>query len=165
MSMPFNPLSMLGSMGMGGGNDPGAEGGMGNLAKSVLATVAKKAEDKSMQESVCKYLNGLNTASIISLSSMAGMPLSQSTAGKIASFAAGVTPRGIARSVKLTKRILFVGSLMRKTLQVIGKYKHLIVLMVLIGWTKSAIQRPVVLGRKAAKKAAEAVISKAAFVI
>ncbi len=163
MSMPFNPLSMLGSM--GGGNSAGGEGGMGSLAKSVLSSVAKKAEDKSTQESICNYLNGLDTAQIISLSSMAGMPLSKSTAGKLASFANGLTPRGIAKSVKLTKRILFVGSLMRKIFQVIGKYKHILVLIVLIGWTKSAIQRPVVLGKKAAKKIAEAAISKATFVI
>ena len=142
---------------------------MSSIAKSVLASVAKKAEDKDMQQTVCNYLNGMDSTQIISLSSMAGMPLSDDVANRIVSFANGVTPRGIARSVTFTKRIVFVGAIIRKILKVIGKYKHLIILLVLVGWTKSAIQRPVVLGKKAAKKAAkmaaEAAISKAAFII
>lgn len=159
-AIPFNPLSML--AGMNGSNSDG--GGMGGLAKSVLSSVAKKADDKEMQETVCKYLNALDTSQILSLSSMAGMPLSQSAAERIVSFANGVTPRGIGRSVKLTKRILFVGSLMRKIFKIIGKYKHLLVLVVLIGWTKSAIQRPIVI-KTVAKKAVEATTSKSAFFI
>ena len=159
-AIPFNPLSML--AGMNGSNSDG--GGMGGLAKSVLSSVAKKADDKDMQETVCKYLNALDTSQILSLSSMAGMPLSQSAAERIVSFANGVTPRGIGRSVKLTKRILFVGALMRKIFKIIGKYRHLLVLVVLIGWTKSAIQRPIVI-KTVAKKAVEATTSKSAFFI
>ena len=158
--MPFNPLSMLGSM--NGSNSDG--GGMGGLAKSVLASVAKRAEDEDMQATVCNYLNALDTAQIISLSSMAGMPLSQGTAERLVSFANRVTPRGIGKSVKLTKRILFVGALVRKIFKIIGKYKHIIVLVVLIGWTKSAIQRPIVI-KRVVEKATEATISKAAFFI
>mmetsp|Transcript_14584 Transcript_14584/g.21894 ORF Transcript_14584/g.21894 Transcript_14584/m.21894 type:complete len:624 (+) Transcript_14584:141-2012(+) len=157
-AIPFNPLSMMASM--NGSNSDG--GGMGGLAKSVLSSVAKKAEDKDMQETVCKYLNALDASQIISLSSMAGMPLNQSTAERLVSFANGVTPRGIGRTVKLTKRILFVGALMRKIFKIIGKYKHLLVLVVLIGWTKSAIQRPIVI-KKVVKKAVEATTSKSAF--
>lgn len=161
MSMPFNPLSMLGSM---NGSNTDGSGGMGGLAKSVLSSVAKKAEDEDMQATVCKYLNALDTAQIISLSSMAGMPLSQSTAERLVSFANRVTPRGIGKSVKLTKRILFVGALVRKIFKIIGKYKHLLVLVALIGWTKSAIQRPIVI-KKVVEKAAEATIAKSAFFI
>ncbi|GFH54696.1 hypothetical protein CTEN210_11172 [Chaetoceros tenuissimus] len=152
-SLPFSPLSMLGGM-----NGAGSEGGMGSLAKSVLTSIAKKAEDEETQEQICSYLNALDASQIISLSSMAGMPLNQNTADRIVSFANGVTPRGINKSVKLTKKIIFVGNLMRKTFKVIGKYKHLIILACIIGWLKSAIQRPIVV-KKVVQKTAETTAS------
>jgi hypothetical protein len=165
-SMPFlNPLGLLGSMN-GSNGGPGGSG-MEGLAKSVLSSVAKKAEDKETQEMICKYLNSVDSTQLMGLSTMAGVPLSQSTAERIVSFAKSVTPRGIGKSVKLTKRILFVGSLMRKTLKIIGKYKHLIVLAVLIGWIKSAIQRPVVTAvkKQSAKQVLNAALSKSRFYI
>lgn len=163
-AMPFNPLGLLGSM--NGSNGSGG-GGMEGLAKSVLSSVAKKAEDKETQEMICKYLNSVDTTQLMGLSTMAGMPLSQSTAERIVSFAKSVTPRGIGKSVKLTKRILFVGSLMRKMFMIVGKYKHLIVLAVLVAWIQSAIQRPVVTAvkRQAAKQAINAALSKSTFYI
>lgn len=158
-SLPFSPLSMLGGM-----NGAGSEGGMGSLAKSVLTSIAKKAEDEETQEQICSYLNALDASQIISLSSMAGMPLNQNTADRIVSFANGVTQRGINKSVKLTKKIIFVGNLMRKTFKVIGKYKHLIILACIIGWVKSAIQRPIVV-KKVVQKAAETTTSAASFLL
>ena len=64
-----------------------------------------------MEQTVCNYLHGLDTTQITNLSSIAGMPLSDDAAKRIWSFATKgvVTPRGIARSVKFTKRIVFVG--------------------------------------------------------
>ncbi len=159
-AMPFGALGGLGSM--LGANAMGGKGGAGGLAKSVLSSVSKRAEDKSTQEQICKYLNGLDSSQLISLSGMAGSPLSQGAADRIVSFAHGVTPKGIRKVVKWSKRILLVGSIMTKTLKIFGKYKHLLVLLLLVGWTKSAISRPVVV-KKAAKKTAEA-ISKAAFI-
>lgn len=162
-AMPsFNPLSMLGAGALGGN---GGAGGMGGLAKSVLSSVYKRAEDKSTQEQICNYLNKLDAAQLVSLSGMAGSPLNESTAERIVAFAHGVTPRGIKKGVKLIKRLVLVGSFMNKTVKIIGKYKHLLVLLALIGWTKSAIMRPVVVSKKAVKKAAKAAenISKAAF--
>jgi len=164
-AMPsFNPLSMLGA-GLGGNSGAGGPGGMGGLAKSVLSSVYKRAEDKSTQEQICNYLNKLDTAQLVSLSGMAGSPLNESTAERIVSFAHGVTPRGIKKGVKLIKRLVLVGSFLNKTVKIIGKYKHLLILIALIGWTKSAIMRPVVISKKAVKKAAKAAesISKAAF--
>jgi len=156
--MPFNPIaSMLGSS-LGGNSGDGAGGGMGSLAKSVLSSVSKRIEDESTQTTVCNYLNSVDTPQIIGLSTMAGIPLSESTAGRIVKFANGVTPRGINKTVKFAKRILFVGKLLRKIKKFLGKHKHLIVLFVFLGWAKSAISRPVILS----KKATEA-ISKASF--
>jgi len=161
-----NPLSALGGLGsMLNGNNSGASN-MDSLVKSVLSSVTKRIEDKSTQEMVCKYLNGLNTPQLRSLSSMAGVSLGESTTERIVGFANGVTPKGIQKSIKLLKKIIFVGNVLQKTIKVIGKYKHLLVLVILIAWVKSAILRPVIpkVSKKAAKKAVEA-LSKSSLII
>lgn len=61
----------------------------------------------------------------------------------------------------LTKRMITVGNTLRKVSKVISKYKHVIVLLVLISWIKSAVLQPVVVGKGAARKAAKKVVKKA----
>eukprot|EP00551_Chaetoceros_affinis_P007376 CAMPEP_0203677486 /NCGR_PEP_ID=MMETSP0090-20130426/28380_1 /ASSEMBLY_ACC=CAM_ASM_001088 /TAXON_ID=426623 /ORGANISM="Chaetoceros affinis, Strain CCMP159" /LENGTH=734 /DNA_ID=CAMNT_0050544389 /DNA_START=287 /DNA_END=2487 /DNA_ORIENTATION=+ len=146
---PFGAMGGLGSMlsgmnGFGDSSDMGGLGGMDGLAKSVLTSVTKRIDDKSTQEMVCKFLNDMNASQISSLSTMAGVPLSTNTIDRIVGFANGVTPKRLRKTIKLAKRIIFVGNVLRKTLKVIGKYKHLLVVMLLIAWMKSAILRPVV---------------------
>ena len=55
----------------------GSGEGVSSLAKSVLASVKKKAEDKDLQQTVCNYLHGLDTTQITNLpsTSIAGMPI------------------------------------------------------------------------------------------
>lgn len=175
---PGSGLGLLGSLMNGSGssttNSPfggfgdmlsngKGDGDLGSLAKSVLVSISKRIEDESTQESICKYLNAVDTAQVMSLSSMAGVPLSESTAGRLVSFANSLTPRRMMKSVQLLKRIIFIGGLVRKVFMIIGKYKHLIILLLLIQWCKSAIMRPVVI-KNAAKKTIESV-NKAAFII
>ena len=154
-----SPFGGLGSM-LSNGKD-GSD--IGSLAKSVLVSMSKRIEDKSTQESICKYLNAVNTAQLMSLSSIAGIPLSESTAGRLVSFANTMTPQRMMKSVKLLKRIIFLGGMVRKIFMIIGKYKHLIILLLLIQWCKSSITRPIVI-KNAAKKTIESV-NKAGFMI
>ena len=137
--------SLLGAGGSGStGGKPGVGAGLDSLAKSLLKNLYKRIEDESTQETVCRYLNGADPTQIRGVASMAGVPLSESAAARIAAFAGGVTPVGIRRSVKLAKRSINALSVVRKVLKVFAKYRHLIVLAVLAGWMKSAVLRPVV---------------------
>lgn len=154
-----SPIGGLASMLSNGKEDKD----IGSLAKSVLDSVSKRIEDKSTQESICKYLNSVNTAQVMSLSRMAGIPLSENTAGRLVSFANAMTPKRMMKSVKLLKRLIMIGGLVRKIFMIVGKYKHLIILFLLIQWCKSSIMRPVVI-KNAAKKTIESV-NKAAFII
>lgn len=153
---PFGGLGSILSNGKDGSD-------IGSLAKSVLVSMSKRIEDKSTQESICKYLNAVNTAQLMSLSSIAGIPLNESTADRLVSFANSMTPQRMMKSVKLFKRIMFLGGLVRKIFMIIGKYKHLIILLLLIQWCKSSVTRPIVI-KNAAKKTIESV-NKAAFMI
>ena len=161
---PFGALGGLGSMldpnSFGGASD-GHNTGINSLAKSLLLSVTKRIEDKSTQEMVCNYLNDVDASQISSLSAMAGVPLSSSIIDRIVRFANGVTPKGMRRVIKLLKRLIFMGNILRKVFQVIGKYKHLIVVVFIIAWIKSAILRPVVVKTKSVKGAADAMMSQA----
>lgn len=160
---PFGAMGALGSVLNGNGSKNGSAG-MDGLAKSLVSSVTKRIEDESTQEMVCNYLKDIDASQISSLSSMAGVPLSSRQIDRLVGFANGVTPKGMRRTIKLVKRILLLGNIMRKTIQVIGKYKHLIVIVLLIAWVKSAILRPVVVKTKVLKKTTEA-LTKATFMI
>jgi len=92
---------------------------------------------------------------------MAGIELNQYSAQKLVKLANGFTPGRIRKGVALTKRKITVGNTLRKVSKVISKYKHVIVLLVLISWIKSAVFQPVVVGKGAARKAAKKVAKKA----
>lgn len=132
---------------------------LGGLAKSVLMSISKRVEDKGTQESICNYLNSVDASQVITLSRMVGIPVSESAAVRLVTFVNRLTPQGINKSVKIVKRVVIVGALIRKILKVIGKYKHLIILLLLFQWCKSSIYRPII------SKKTTATISKAAFVI
>jgi len=161
----INPLSAFGDIGnllnMGNTKGNAAGGGGGafeSMAKSVLVSLTNRIEDESTQRTISKYLRGLDVTQLMSLSSMAGIPINQSSAEKLVSIANGFTPSRIRKGVKLTKRMIMVVNLIRKVLKVISKYKHLLILFVLISWIKSAILQPVVVGKGAVKKAAKKAI-------
>jgi tetratricopeptide (TPR) repeat protein len=139
-----NPMSML----MNGNNNGG-----GGLAKSVLSSLSKQVENESTQENICRYLQNANEAQVQQLAAMAGVPLSQGHASRLVSFCHGITPKGIRKSVKTTKRVWYGISLMRKTSQILSKYRHFLILWVLIAWIKSALQRPIPINKKAARLA------------
>lgn len=139
-----NPMSML----MNGNNNMG-----GGLAKSVLSSLSKQVENESTQENICRYLQNANAAQVQQWAAMAGVPLSKGHASRLVSFCHGVTPMGIRRSVKTTKRVWYGISLVRKISQVANKYRHFLVLWALLAWIKSALQRPIPVNKKAARLA------------
>jgi tetratricopeptide (TPR) repeat protein len=148
-----SPLSML----MNGNNEGG-----GGLAKSVLSSLSKQVENESTQENICRYLQNANEAQVQQLAAMAGVPLSQGYASRLVSFCHGITPKGIRKSVKTTKRVWYGISLIRKTLQTLSKYRHFLILWVLIAWIKSSMQRPIPINKKAAQFAMKQALNQGA---
>jgi len=143
---PSNPMSMF----MNGGNK---NGGGGGLAKSVLSSLSKTVENESTQENICRYLQNANVGQVRQMAAMAGFPLSKSHASRLVSFCHGVTPKGIRKSVKTTKRLWYVVSLLRKVAQIISKYRFVLILWALSAWIKSAVRRPIPINKRAARLA------------
>ena len=138
----------------------GGGGGMDTLAKSVLSNLLKKIEDEETQEKICSYLRSTNAQQIMSFAAMAGMPLGEESAERLASFANGVTPRGIGKSVSRVKKGVSIVKTVRRVLKVVDKYKSLIVLAVLCYWIRMAVLDKSSYGKKAA---GAKVVQQAAF--
>jgi len=164
----FSPASLLlGSGGNGNGSSSmlGALGsGSGGMAKSVVKNLVKKLDDESTQQTICSFLQKTHKAQLVSLASMAGVSnaLGDAQLDRLVRFCHGVTPRGIRRTVKGTKLVVYCAKLTRRTFQVINKYKSLIVAAFLLQWTKSAVMRPLPIDSRAAKKAAKLAAKAAA---
>lgn len=116
--------------------------GIDSLAKSVLANLMKRMEDKETQITICKYLHSTNTQQIMSMATMAGIPMKEDSAAKLVSIANGITPKGIRRGIRNVKRGLKVVKTVRKILKVIEKYKTVLVLVMMFCWIRSAILEP-----------------------
>ena len=147
---PFLPSSLLNL----GKASPGGTGGS-SLAQSVLSSLTKRLEDKQTQDNICNFLQQTSAPQLQSLASMAGLQIPEQQATKIASFCNGVTPKTLQRTLSFTKRAIYMGKLMRKFVQLIAKYRNIIILLFLLAWIKSALLRPIPLS-KAAKRAAKA---------
>ena len=153
----FSPLSMLLSNKLLGNNKQGmgGTGTTGGLAKSVLQSLSKRIEEESTQETICQYLSQTNAVQFQQLATMAGLgnQLSSGQVNKIVDFCHGVTPKTIQKTVRHTKRAIWVFQLIRRVVQVIQKYKSFLIALVLLQWTKSAMMRPIPINRRAAKQA------------
>jgi tetratricopeptide (TPR) repeat protein len=132
----------------------GQGGAGGTLAKSLLSSLTKRLETDS--DSICQYLHKTNPTQIQQLAGMAGLPISPNQASRLSGFCHSVTPKSIRRTVKYSKRAWYGITIVRKTLKVINKYKHLLVLWALAAWIQAAIRRPIPISKKAAKLAAKA---------
>ena len=128
------------------------------MAKSLLLSLTSRIKDESNQRTISTYLRGLDVTQLMGLSSMAGVPLNRSSANEIVKIANGFTPWQIRKYVWRMKRVVTMGGTLRKALKVLSKYKHLLILFVMIYWIKSAILQPVVVGKSAVKKAAKKAI-------
>lgn len=120
-------------------------GGIETMAKSMVSSLTKRIEEEETQKMVCKFLNGLNEQQLLTYSSMAGISLNEKTSARIVSFAKSVTPPGIQRTIVTTKRIIKIGKIIRAISRFVTKYKHILILLVLVSWMKSAMLRPIVI--------------------
>jgi len=153
----FSPASLL--LGNGGGSNLlGALGsGGGGMAKSMIKNLAKRLDDESTQVTICDFLQKTNKAQLMGLASMAGLDnaLEDTQVERLVKFCHGITPKGIRRTVLGTKVVVYFVKLIRRTIQVIDRYKTLIVAAVMLQWMKSAILRPLPINTRAVKKAAK----------
>ena len=156
--------SLLGMMGAGspslGGIDKGGEG-VGSLAKSVLGSLTKRLEDESTQDQICKFLQGTSGPQLQQMAGLAGLQVEEGQANRLAGFCQGVTPKLIKRTLGITKTCYYVFSLVRKVFKFVSKYRTIIILLLIVGWTKSAILRPLPINKKAARLAAKAAAAEA----
>ena len=127
-----------------------------SLAKSVLKNVMKRIDDEEIQEKICGYLQSTNKQQIMQFSTMAGVPLKEENAQRLAGLANGITPKGIRKGVRRVKRGLKVVKTGRKILKVIDKYKPVIILAVLLYWIRSAVLEPYPISKKKKKLAQKA---------
>jgi hypothetical protein len=125
------------------------------MAKSVLQSLSKKLEDESNQTTICNYLQNTSKAQLSQFASMAGVGISDGQLSKFVNFCHGVTATTIKKTARRTKRAIWVVQLIRKFFKVVSKYKSLIVAVVLLQWTKSAVLRPVPINPRAAKTASK----------
>ena len=139
--------------GRGSGNATG--GGMDSLAKSLLKNLAKRIDDDKTQTQICNFCQGASTDQVKMYAGMAGMQMADATANQIVAFANGVTKKKLRRVVKLARRGISAVKITSKVAKVIQKYKHLIVIGLICGWTKSSWLRDVPVNKKAIKQAAK----------
>jgi len=126
----------------------------GGLAKSVLSNLTKKLETES--DTICKYLNSASKVQLQSLAAMGGVPLSDQHASTIVSFCHKITPKRIQWTVKTSKRLWYVATILRKAIQLVQKYKFIFVAWFVVVWIQASIVRPVPINTKAAIQAAKA---------
>jgi tetratricopeptide (TPR) repeat protein len=146
-SSSFNPLSLLLNKGGSGSKDNNS------MAKSVIKSLAKKLDDESTQDKISGFLQKTNKDQLKQYTTMAGLPISDDQLGKIESLCHKVTPKTVRKVVKRSKVVIWFAQLMRKLFKVLDKYKSVFVALMLIQWTKSAVNRPMPVNKKAAKRA------------
>lgn len=159
---PFSLLSMLSSSETKEGsetNKQGIDNGFGSLAKSLVTSAVKRLEDESTQTDLCRFLQGTSGSHIQQMAGLAGLQVELEQANKLALFCHGVTPRLIRRTLRTSKVLFHTARVVQKLVQVVRKYRTVIIMLLLIGWTKSAILRPIPVSKRAmllAKHAASA---------
>lgn len=119
-----------------------------SLVKSVLQSVTKRIEDRESQERLCTFLQSVNKNQIMMYASMAGMPLTQTSADRLVRIANGITPKLLSKTVRRIKGLIKVGKVLQKFMKLMGEYRHVLILLVLMAWIKSAILRPIVVKQK-----------------
>jgi hypothetical protein len=128
----------------------GADGGGGSsLAGSVLSSLSKRLQDEQTQESICRFLGQASAAQVRSLAGMAGLPLGEGQADRVASFCRGVTPAALRGWIRTGRRVAAGVRLVRKLSKLVSKYRTLLIVLCVLAWAKSAVLRPVPLARAA----------------
>lgn len=149
----FSPMGMLlGNNSGGGGSDLlGALGSGGSgMAKSVVKNLVKKLDDESTRVTISDFLQKTDKAQLRNLAGMAGInSVTDSQLEKIESLCQKVTPKTIKRTVGLTKVAIYLFKVIRRTMELVSKYKAVIVAIMIVLWTKSAVLRPLPINKRA----------------
>lgn len=159
----FSTASLL--MGSGGNNLAqalGSDGGS-SLAQSVFKSLSKRLDDENTHSTICKYLKKTNKNQLQQLLAIGGMSevIQDSQIDRLVSICHGITPKAIKRVVKATKGAVYSIKLVHRTMQVINKYNTVIVGLIILQWTKSALFRPTPVDeatRKVTKKVLDALL-------
>ena len=133
----------------------------GGLAKSLLSSLVKRLEEDSTQTLISNTLQNTNPAQLQSLVGMAGMEIPEQHLDRMVGVCHKVTPKTIQRTLKMGRRVVYVGKVGRKISKILQKYKSLIVAVCIWKWTKSAYCRPIPMDRKAAKRASKLALKQA----
>ena len=153
-SAAFSPASLLqGALG-GGHNGGGGGAGGATLAKSVLQSLSKKLDDENTQHQIVGYLQSCNGPMLQTVARLAGIPLPEDQAARLADLARAVTVKRLRRGVHTVQRIAYAVQLLRKLGKVLYKYRPWLILCVFLTWTKSAVLRPLPVSRRHAAAAA-----------
>ena len=160
----FSPASLL--MGSGGLGQALGSGDGGSLAQSVIKSLSKRLDDENTHTTICNYLKKTNKSQLQQLLAMGGMgdAIQDSHMDRVVSICHGVTPKAIRRVVKATKGAVYSVKLVRRTMQVVNKYKTVFVGLIVLQWIKSALFRPTPIqktARKASKKVLDAAVKAA----
>jgi len=158
----FSPASLL--MGSGGNNLAQAlsSGGSHSLAQSVIQSLSKRLDDENTHLTICNYLKKTNKEQLRQLLALTGMAdvIQDSQVARIVSICHGITPKAIRRVVKAAKGIIYSVKLVRRTMQVLDKYKTVLVALIILQWAKSALFRPTPID-KAVKEVTNKVVEAA----
>ncbi|KAL7428004.1 hypothetical protein ACHAXH_003381 [Discostella pseudostelligera] len=159
---PQQPSSGGKKSGRGGRGKSKKGNGVDSLAKSILSSLMKRIEDEDTQRTICEYLHSTNTQQVMQYATLAGIPMKEGNARRLVTFANGVTPKGIRKSISNVKRGISIIKAVRKVFKVIEKYKYVIILAVTCYWIRCAILEPYPVRRskkQAQKLAQQAVLS------
>lgn len=140
----------------------GKDGGAGGIAKSLVSSLSQKLDDEETQAQICEFLSKTSGPQLQQMAGMAGVQLQEAHANRIANFCKGVTPKLIKKTVRNSKRVIYAAKLLQRTGKLMSKYRNVIILLVLIGWAKSAILRPIPVDKRAIKRAAKEAAKAAA---
>jgi tetratricopeptide (TPR) repeat protein len=161
----FNPASLLFGGGTGGNlassildsltgkrSGAGTDASTSSLASSVLQSLSKRLDDPATHTSVATVLQKTTKAQLSQYASMAGVAIPEPYLESLESFCQAITARKISWTIKLSKLAIFVTQLFRRVAKLLRKYRSLVVCVILLQWTKSAVLRPIPIDRAAAKK-------------
>jgi chemotaxis protein histidine kinase CheA len=174
-SSAFSPASLLfGGAGSNGnlassllntltGSSKGSASGTASssLASSVLKSLAKRLDDPTTHTSVASFLQQTTKTQLSQYATMAGLAIPDVYLEQVAALCQAVTARKILWTIKLSKVVIFITQFVRRVAKIMRKYRSLILCLVLLQWTKSAILRPIPVDRVASKKAARHELTKA----
>jgi len=119
-----------------------------SIVQSVLSTVTDKIQSEETQTKICSFLNSATESQISTFASMANVPLTSKQISQIVKFSNSMTVSKMQKSVNLTKRGISAFKMIRKVSKIIGKYKFVLVYLMVLQWVKSALNRPIVVKLK-----------------